>query len=1122
MRDRTCPDGSELRGYLLGEVPQSVEQQILEHLAVCPVCEALATQLDMATDPLIDSLRDLSTVGSPNGTGTISLRDGARTSSPGSTSGSARLPSPPGYVVLDKLGCGGTSIVYKARQFSPNRFVALKMILTGPQANPDCQARFLAEADATAKLQHPHIVQIYAAGFHDGLPFLALEFMGGGSLAQRLGGTPQPAQESAALVEVLARAAHHAHRQGIVHRDLKPANVLFTQDGLPKIADFGLAKHERPDLTATGAVLGTPSYMAPEQATGDNPSVGPAADVYALGAILYELLTGHPPFRGATVLETLDQVRTQEPVPLRRLQPRTPHDLNIVCLKCLQKEPHRRYAGAEELAEDLRRFRAGEEIHARATGALEKTWRWSRRNPALALLSAALVLVVLVGTGTALGFAGWALREADDARVERNRANESADDARVRAAETLRQKEETRYQLYLARIQVARLALEEGDLTRVRETLASLVPRPGERDHRHFEWYYLDSQLRAELRRFQGKGWGRALAFSNDGKLLAAGFTTGVRVWEVESRREVFRADVDNVWCVAFSSDGTRLAYGSGSETRFPAVAPGTPPGTLYVPGNARGAVAVYDLKNARPAWSAQEPLAVLGLAFSPDGRTLAGATGWTPTNALYLDRWTGCVKGWHVATGEPAFQEDEVATLVGYAADGRLITAANGPLVGTRSSIRDDGKSRPLFPDAPYREVLSIEPRGDRVTVLGDSNNVITYDLTAGKPVGHAIPAQRADVARCGRRFCALYAPGSRSRKLDVRSSDGGTWHYSIVPHENPLAATVWSPDGRFLATADSSGEVKVWDAERGAGRVRFYQNDLHLSQLGFGPGSNRLATAAYGVVATKETGVWRWLGPTGRGNEFTSDGRALATHADGRPGLWEAGADRQILSLPLQSGLTVSRVVLCADGKRLLCAASEGHDGIIGAWDLPDKERFVRRFPNANVSLTAFSADGRTAAWLAGKQVTVWDLEDNREVAVLNGFPDNVIRLALSPDGGLVACGMRGYAEGGVNLRVHDLRAAGKVLFDFKGHGVYVWGLAFSRDGRRLVSSSRDGTVRVWETTAGQEVLALRAPMGMLDVALSPDNRCLAYVIANSIIDVFDTTPDAYPFPALTVGSK
>jgi serine/threonine protein kinase len=285
--------------------------------------------------------------------------------------------------VLGELGRGGMGVVYKARQAGLNRTVALKMLLGGAFAGPGELARFQAEAEAVARLQHPNIVQIYEVREQDGLPFFALEFVDGGSLAGQLDGTPLAAAQAARLVQTLAGAMHAVHQAGVLHRDLKPANVLLTKDGTPKVTDFGLAKQldgGDSGQTRSGQILGTPSYMAPEQGEGRIKDMGPATDVYALGAILYECLTGRPPFKAATPMETVLQVIAVEPVPPSRFQPKLPRDLETICLKCLQKAPPRRYASAGELAADLGCFLEGRPVRARPTPAWERVIKWARRR----------------------------------------------------------------------------------------------------------------------------------------------------------------------------------------------------------------------------------------------------------------------------------------------------------------------------------------------------------------------------------------------------------------------------------------------------------------------------------------------------------------------------------------------------------------------------------------------------------------------------------------------------------------------------------------------------------------------------------------------------------------------
>jgi serine/threonine-protein kinase len=326
------------------------------------------------------------------------------------------LPAVPGYAILCVLGQGGMGVVYQARQLRPNRLVALKMVLAGAHAGPQQRARLYLEAEALAGLQHPNIVQVYEVGEHDRCPYLALEFVDGGGLDHKLARQPQPAGQAAEVVETLARAMHAAHQRGIVHRDLKPANVLLTADGTLKITDFGLAKRlESQGQTQTGQVMGTPNYMAPEQAAGMTHAIGPLADVWALGAILYEMLTGKPPFAAATAYQTIELVLSQEPVAPGRLRRQVPHDLETICLKCLQKDAKKRYASAQDLAEDLRRFRAGEPIQARPVSRAERAAKWVRRRPLLAALCVLLAV-------TALGLAGGVVWHNVRLRAERDRA----------------------------------------------------------------------------------------------------------------------------------------------------------------------------------------------------------------------------------------------------------------------------------------------------------------------------------------------------------------------------------------------------------------------------------------------------------------------------------------------------------------------------------------------------------------------------------------------------------------------------------------------------------------------------------------------------------------------------
>jgi eukaryotic-like serine/threonine-protein kinase len=408
-----CLAHDELDAFNHGQLPQDKLESVAEHLSGCEKCASSLHELQ-AMDTVLMRLRD-----EPAPPPLLTeaqcrqLEDRARaipleqTGTATVTHGTVAdqiegllLPAVFGpYLLLERLGQGGMGIVYKARQESLKRLVALKMVRAGVYASAEERMRFHREGEVIARLQHAHIVQIHEFGEHDGQLFFSMELLEGGSLASKLNGRPLPEREAAELVRTLANAVQTAHQQDIVHRDLKPGNVLFAADGTARITDFGLAKvldGESSD-TRTDAILGTPSYMAPEQARGENRGIGPAADVYALGVILYEALTGRPPFRAETRFQTLDLVRACEPEVPSRHRPGLARDLEAICLKCLEKDPTRRYAGAAELADDLDRWLRGDPTRVRPLGRAGHIWRGVRRRPRL--YATAILLVVLGLTG---------------------------------------------------------------------------------------------------------------------------------------------------------------------------------------------------------------------------------------------------------------------------------------------------------------------------------------------------------------------------------------------------------------------------------------------------------------------------------------------------------------------------------------------------------------------------------------------------------------------------------------------------------------------------------------------------------------------------------------------------
>ena len=398
---------------------------------------------------------------------------------------------PPGYELVSELGRGGMGVVYLVRQVRANRNVALKMMLAAAHASASDLSRFRTEAEAVAGLNHPNVVPVYEVGEQGRLPFYSMEFCPRGSLVERLRENPFPPMEAASTVEALARGMSAAHARGIVHRDLKPGNVLITEDGSPKITDFGLAKRldDNSSQTRTGAIIGTPSYMSPEQAAGNVKAIGVPADIYALGAILYECLTGRPPFRGASVVETLDQVRKRDPVPPRMLQPSIPRDLQTICLKCLRKEPSRRYASAAQLADDLRRFQEGRPILARATPWYERAWKAARRRPAATLA----IFLAIAGTVAIIAIVSIAnanlKRERDTARKAEDDAKTARDQAiveRKKASERLKLAIDTvhRSLVEMAADRWARRPELQGERRRVLEEAVAFFENFSEEDSR--------------------------------------------------------------------------------------------------------------------------------------------------------------------------------------------------------------------------------------------------------------------------------------------------------------------------------------------------------------------------------------------------------------------------------------------------------------------------------------------------------------------------------------------------------------------------------------------------------------------------------------------------------------
>ena len=480
-------------------------------------------------------------------------RDEQPTVAPDRTAKNRELPTVSGYEILSVLGRGGMGVVYKARQLRLKRLVALKMILAGSHAGPNDLARFRTEAEAVARLHHPNIVQIFEVGESGGLPYFSLEFVAGGSLAKLMDGTPLKPNRAAEILEQLARAMHHAHERDIIHRDLKPANVLMAVNGTPKITDFGLAKKLEGSIdqrTKSGAVMGTPSYMAPEQAEGKIDEISEATDVYALGALLYEMLTGRPPFKAETHLDTIMQVVAEEPVSPRRLQSKVPRDLEIICLKCLEKKPAKRFSSAKALAEDLQRFLNREPIQAKSLGFLGRTWKFAKKYPVFAAMVGIFILGIFLTTILAIWAINAAAKNPDDpfgfkaSLPKLPTASKGIESPKFAAL------------AHGARIWSVAISKDGRFLASAGENGSLMLWNP---------------TSITKLRTFNGHtDVVSGVCFSGDGKqLVSGGWDRTVKTWEVDTGREIrtFSGHQRRVLCVCFSPDGKHLASGSADQT---------------------------------------------------------------------------------------------------------------------------------------------------------------------------------------------------------------------------------------------------------------------------------------------------------------------------------------------------------------------------------------------------------------------------------------------------------------------------------------------------------------------------------------------------------------------------
>jgi WD40 repeat protein len=1015
----------------------------------------------------------------------------------------AALPSVPDYEIFERVGSGGQGVVYRARQLSLPRVVALKFLRDTENVDPERLRDLRKEAEKLAGLQHPNVVTVHAFGLHQGCPYLVLEFVEGGSLARKLAGRPQPPRQAAQLVETLARALAAVHQRGLVHRDLKPGNVLLTADGTPKVTDFGLARRLDGNLTApsVGRLRGTPAYMAWEQVT-NRAAVGPATDVYGLGAILYETLTGRPPFQGEDDVATIRQVERDDPVPPRRLQPTVPRDLEAVCLKCLEKRPRRRYGSAAELADDLRRFLEHRPTRARAPWLWERVLKWAWRRPAQAALAAVSVvaLLILLGLVATAVYArqrdqlldlettakkrehGWR-QDAETAREAADKARESADRARESAEKAKARESRLRYVNNVLR---ARERWRDGDAGEARRLLADCPPAL-----RGWEWRYLNARFHPErftvgvqpdplqqVAPLDFRGF-RSLTFTGDGKLLAAaGWPAGAHVWNAETGREVRTLMLAAGDVLAFSADGKRLAttaVGLPGRPQF-----GTTAVRVFGLDSDRGLgeeTGVFE--GASHLVFGFSPLAAAGpdrLAYLSENRILRDAAG----NVTGIERKAEKDIELIVDTAGKkealAVAEGPVHRFVPSGDWGRLAVACGQQhveiwdlrpprkrvlgldvLAGTNNAARRS----PFFVRG-----LALEQKGDYLAVAGGGALVPeVWDVRADPPkpvalrgAGHTAPVTCLAFDGHGR-----LASGSEDRTVKLWDLRTGQEGRALIGHELPVRELVFNPAGDRLASAGQDGTVRVWDvpaapaAEPPPGGVVVSPDGRYLVVI-------QARWPAAGPALVKSTKTGQTVATLSRaGGDFTllpafsGDGSLLAVGDNGAPlfnpggvaqvsptvTVWDVATGRPV-GAEKKTATRLLRIALSPDGKRLAAACT------------PRELLFGPAPPTAP------------------RTVTVWDVGSGKELPLRGEVKDAAWDVAFSPDGRLLAVGVGGFPS---KVRVWDVDTGREEpSFDLTGPPASGGpaALTFSRDGRRLAFGWTDRAVRVWDRRSG-EVLVL-----------------------------------------------
>ncbi len=966
-------------------------------------------------------------------------------------SGSAlrRARTVPGYEILSELGRGGMGVVYKARQKSLNRIVALKMILAGAHAGNQQRERFRGEAEAAAHLQHPNIVQVYEVGEHERCPYISLEYIDGHSLHDIVGNNPPPPLQAAALIEKLAHAVQYAHQRGIIHRDLKPSNILLTRDGTPKITDFGLAKRLEGGTvnTQTGDILGTPSYMAPEQAAGNSKAIGVGTDIFSLGTILYEMLTGRPPFEGNSAFDTVYLVMTAEPTRPTRLNPRVPSDLETICLKCLEKTPAKRYSSAGALADDLARFQRGEPITARPVGWLERGVKWVRRRPAVAAL-----LALLFASLIALLIGGWV------SAISLYQSNQELHAERRKHADLVRFNG-THY-------------LQEGDLFASLIWFARALNLETDESHREAHRLRIAAVLRECPRLSQMWFHGDSVndvVFSPDGRwVLTASSDRTAHVWNADSGTARFETPLQHeaiIFRAAFSPDGSRIVTASDDAT-----------------------ARIWDAATGRliaPLLGHKD--SVRDARFSPDGSRVVTAS----------DDKTAQL--WDAATGKKLLDKplahDKPVVHVSFHPDGkRILTASEDGTARIWQLEHNSAKAMVQFRHKAAITDACFDPEGKRVATASADATAQIWDAVSGK----VLITQR-------RHHGPVLAVAFRPDGLELATAgiDLKAWvldaqtGLSVLPplqHNSGVGYVTFSADGKHLLTSSDDNTARVWDDATGRPLTPPIRHSGTVFRSSFSPDGRRIATASrdttarvYGLEpATPPAPPLQHGKPLWQAS-FDPTGEKVLTANTDTARIWDSRTGKQLIELNGHKG-SVFHAHYSNDGRRIVTASA---DATARVWDAATGGTVAILVGHTDsVSTAVFSPDDRlvlTAS--ADATARIWDAATGQNILALGGRESRhrkeILDASFSPDGRTVATASADYTA-----RLWD-SAHGELMGNILRHKRPVVRVAFSPDGRRLATASLDQTAQLWDATTGEPLLdaALQHPGPVRDISFSPD---------------------------------